>query len=202
APERALDRLLLHDHCFRTRVIRGDRLQKPIRVWLQPRQGGRGQRGAPWVGGRGHLRREPPRPAPLEQVEAGVRRDSVEPRTKRGAAFEAAPAFPRAQVRLLHPVLCVLERADHAVAVNLQLPPIALDQQAERGLVACACGGGDRVRFGFGPPPPPPGAAPRPARAARPAAPASRSARPPAPEKLLMRPAVARLQSPPRGGTG
>src|SRR4029434_3381637 len=97
--ERELDRLLLHDHCFRTRVIRGDRSKEPIRVWLQPRQVGRGQRWAPWVGGRGHLRREHPRPAPLEQVEAGVRRDSVEPCTKRRAALEATEASPLAQGR-------------------------------------------------------------------------------------------------------
>ena len=43
---------------------------------------------------------------------------------------------PGAQERLLDEVLGVLERTEHAIAVDLELAPVALDGRGETGLQA------------------------------------------------------------------
>ena len=43
---------------------------------------------------------------------------------------------PRAQERLLHRVLRLVERRQHAVAVHVQLAPVPLRACGERGLLA------------------------------------------------------------------
>jgi hypothetical protein len=83
------------------------------------------------------------RPA-LERIETGVRRDPVEPRTERRPSLEASAFPPCPQERLLHEVLGVLQGAEHAVAVQLQLTTVRLDELGERRLVAGPNGGGDR----------------------------------------------------------
>ena len=61
----------------------------------------------------------PQAPAPLrrERVEADVRGDAVEPCLQRRLGVEAAQSLPGAQHRLLHRVLGVHHRAEHAIAV-------------------------------------------------------------------------------------
>src|ERR1700677_116306 len=59
----------------------------------------------------------------LKRVEAGVGGDPVQPGAHRGPGLELAVATPGSQVRLLHQVLGVMNRAEHAVAVGQQFPP-------------------------------------------------------------------------------
>ena len=66
-----------------------------------------------------------------DRVEADVRRDAVEPRAERGRAVERVSAAPRAQERLLHGVLGVLEGAEHAIRVHTQLGPIGFGPSRE-----------------------------------------------------------------------
>ena len=71
-----------------------------------------------------------------EHVEADVRGDPVQPRAEQRAAVEGLAPAPRAQERLLHGVLGLLERAEHPVAVHVQLAPVALGERVERRFVA------------------------------------------------------------------
>jgi hypothetical protein len=48
--------------------------------------------------------------------------------------------FPGPEERLLDHVLGFLERAEHPVAVDMELPPVTLRQRHERRLVASADG--------------------------------------------------------------
>src|ERR1700677_3981672 len=59
----------------------------------------------------------------LQRVEAGVGSDPVQPGAHRGPGLELAVATPGTQVRLLHQVLGVMHRAEHAIAVRQQFPP-------------------------------------------------------------------------------
>ena len=72
-----------------------------------------------------------PRAAP-QRVEARVRRDPVQPRAEQRAAVERLAAAPRAQERLLHEVLGLVERAEHPVAVDVELAAVALGQRGRR----------------------------------------------------------------------
>jgi hypothetical protein len=105
----------------------GNLLEQLVRVGLQPGQVAEAARG------RDRLRTAA---VAFERVEAGVGRDPVEPGPKRRAPLEAFAVAPRAQVSLLEQVLGVLERAEHAVAVHLELAPVALEERSELGLVA------------------------------------------------------------------
>ena len=67
---------------------------------------------------------------PAQHVETDVRRDAVQPRAERGAAFEAVEASPGANERLLDGVLC-LHRPEHPVAVRGQLDPVLLEAHFE-----------------------------------------------------------------------
>ena len=97
------------------------------------RGGGRGRAAATAPRRRGRLR-----PAPGDQVEAGVGGDPVEPGPERRPALEGLPAPPGPEERLLHGVLGVLERPEHPVAVDVQLTAVALGQVRERALVDLA----------------------------------------------------------------
>ena len=93
--------------------------------------------------------------APRDRVQARVGRDPVEPGAQRAAALEPRQAAPRAQQRLLQRVLGVVERAEHPVAVRVQLAAMRLDERpkassspAARGVeqlvvvqLACRCDG-------------------------------------------------------------
>ena len=60
----------------------------------------------------------------------------VQPRTHRAAPLEPVDAPPGPQQRVLHGVLGVVERAEHPVAVRLQLTLQGRDEAAERLVVA------------------------------------------------------------------
>ena len=68
----------------------------------------------------------PPLPR-LQHVEANVGRDAVQPRAQRRAALEAVERTPGAHVRVLHGVLGLERRAEHAVAVAGELAPILVE---------------------------------------------------------------------------
>ena len=71
------------------------------------------------------------RARPSRADQARVRRDPVEPGAQRGPALEAVVRPPRAQVRLLHEVLGVVDRSEHPVAVREQLAPVGVGQLRE-----------------------------------------------------------------------
>ena len=96
-------------------------LEQPVGIGLQPREVAEGAE-----------RRHAP-PVALDRVEAGVRRDLVQPRAEPVVALERGAAAPRAQERLLHEVLGLLEGAEHPVAVDVQLAAVALGQRGELG---------------------------------------------------------------------
>src|SRR5204863_9831466 len=90
-------------------------------------------------------------PAALaDRGEAPVGRDLVEPRPDETALVEAADAAPRAHERLLHRVLGVVQRAEHPVAVRLQLATVRRDQLLEGAGVAGARGVEQRGERGHG----------------------------------------------------
>jgi hypothetical protein len=74
----------------------------------------------------------------LQEVQAGVRRDPVQPGPQRGVALERLPLVPRSQERLLRHVLGILVVREHPVAVHLQLAPVALGDEGEPRRVARA----------------------------------------------------------------
>src|SRR5258707_13265672 len=59
----------------------------------------------------------------------------VQPGAELRAWLVAVGAFPRAQHCLLERVVGVVERAEHPVTVELERPPLWLDQERERLLV-------------------------------------------------------------------
>ena len=120
-----------------TDVIRlGALVEQEIGVRLQPGKVGRRQRaGAELGGGARVVGHEAPRTA-LEDPEAGVGRDPVEPGAERRAPVVGRAAAPRAEERLLDRVLGVLERAEHPVGVHLELGAVPFDERRERGRVA------------------------------------------------------------------
>src|SRR2546428_13221150 len=67
--------------------------------------------------------------------EADIGGDGVQPGAELRAWLVALGAFPRAQHRLLERVVRVVERAEHPVAVEMERPPVWLDQERERLLV-------------------------------------------------------------------
>ena len=81
-------------------------------------------------------RQHAPRAA-LDQLQAGVRRDPEEPRAQRAAAFEARQGAPRVGQRVLQRVLGVLRRAEHAVAMRVELGSVRLDELPVGGLGGC-----------------------------------------------------------------
>ena len=82
----------------------------------------------------------------LDQLEAGVRGDPVQPGTHRTASLEPRQPPPGADERLLQGVLGVVHRAKHAVAVRVQLAAVRRDEPVERALVVAA-GGFEQVGF-------------------------------------------------------
>ena len=79
----------------------------------------RGSAAGPWSSGITRCGRR------CDQLETAVRRDPVEPRAQRAAALEAGQRAPCAQQRVLEGVVGVVDRAEHAVAVRVQLGPAA-----------------------------------------------------------------------------
>jgi hypothetical protein len=147
--ERDLYRLSRDHRGVGLSVVGGDPLQQLVGVRLQPPKIDRGKDYARRRR-RSDLRREHPTGGAGESVETGICRDSVEPRAKSRAPLEALPIPPRAQERLLHQILRVLQRPEQAVAMDLQLTPVPLDKGGERGLVARPRRGDDRAFLGLG----------------------------------------------------
>jgi hypothetical protein len=74
------------------------------------------------------------RPA-RERVKGRVRRDPVQPVAKSASAVESAQRAPGAEQSILERVLGVVQRAQHAVAVGVELPAERFDETTERFLV-------------------------------------------------------------------
>ena len=68
----------------------------------------------------------------LERVEAYVRRDPVEPGAERASGLESREAAPCPQQHLLQGVVGIVRRAEHPVAVGVQLAAVRLDQLRRR----------------------------------------------------------------------
>jgi hypothetical protein len=129
--KRELDRLSRDDHVVRLRAL----VEQEIGVRLQPGKVGRRLRTGAGLGcGAGVVREKAPRPV-LEDPQAGVGRDLVEPGAEGGLPPIRRTAAPGAKERVLERVLGVLERAEHAVGVHLELTAVALDELRERSLV-------------------------------------------------------------------
>ena len=77
--------------------------------------------------------------AGAQHVQADIRRDPVEPRSQRRAAFEAVEISPRADERLLDRVFGLERRPEHPVAVGGQLAAVLLEL-----LLGCAMLDGER----------------------------------------------------------
>lgn len=82
----------------------------------------------------GQVHRPGPALAAPEQVQADVGGDPVEPGAQRGAPLEAVVAAPGPHHRLLHGVLGLEGRAQHAVAVAGQLGAVRLQPVRQRAL--------------------------------------------------------------------
>ena len=78
--------------------------------------------------------------AAAQHVEADIRRDAVQPRAQRRAPLEAVVAAPGADHRLLHGVLGLEGRAEHAVGVGDELRAMLREpvSSSETGVVAIA----------------------------------------------------------------
>jgi hypothetical protein len=64
-------------------------------------------------------------------IEADVGCHAVEPRTKWRPFHEALPIAPCAEKRVLHGILGVVERAEHAITVNEKLTTMAASEMVE-----------------------------------------------------------------------
>ena len=73
--------------------------------------------------------------AASERVQARVCRDRVQPGADAGPALEGLAPAPGLHQRLLHEILCVLDRPEHPVAMDLQLTPVALGGFSKPGLI-------------------------------------------------------------------
>src|SRR5919108_653353 len=71
----------------------------------------------------------------LDGGQANVCSDGVQPGAELRAWLVPVGAFPRAQHRFLERVVCVVERAEHPVAMDMKCSPVRLDQERECLLV-------------------------------------------------------------------
>ena len=130
--ERELDGLLRHDRLVRLGIGCAHLVEELVGVGLQPVHL-RLRRNATW--------------APRQSVQAGIGGDPVQPRAERRPALEARALSPRTEERLLGEVLRLLERAEHPVAVDLELWSVALDEPGEGRLVPGLRGGDRRLHL-------------------------------------------------------
>jgi hypothetical protein len=70
--------------------------------------------------------------AAFDRIEAGVRRDAVEPGPERNIALKGGPPSPGVGQGVLDRVFRVVDRTQHPVAVDEQLAPVRVHQLAER----------------------------------------------------------------------
>ena len=117
--EAELDRLARDDDRVGLVGARGDLVEQPVGIGLQPRD----------LGERADLLR--PAALAADRVQARVGGDPVQPGAEPGAALELVAVAPGAQEGLLHEVLGLVEGAEHAVAVDVQLALVAVDVLGE-----------------------------------------------------------------------
>src|SRR5262249_5902797 len=80
--------------------------------------------------------------AALDETQAAVGGDPVEPRAQRTATLEPRKSAPGAQQRVLERVLGVVHRAEHPIAVGMQLGAVGVDQLLEGGRIGKTGSGG------------------------------------------------------------
>ena len=142
--EREFDRFAAQHDRFRVGIVLRDRLDQGVWNRLKPRNlvgrrwsavlhRLRGQNGPPFVAGDG--------------IEADVGCHAVEPRTKWRSFHEALPIAPRAEKRVLHGILGVVEGAEHAIAVDEQLTTMAASEMVESLFVTSTNCRGQRCRL-------------------------------------------------------
>jgi hypothetical protein len=124
--------------------------QHCVREWLEPRLVQVGDTPLARVGAGSSDRRpqvlwQDPPLATLEQVQACIGSDTMQPRTKRCALVEGLEAAPGLQRCLLDCVLGIVERTKHAVAEDENLARLRLDQPAKRILVTQGCSCDERT---------------------------------------------------------
>jgi hypothetical protein len=141
---------VLLDAGIRAGIVNRQGIEQRVGIRLQPGDGlgtGRGRRRN--GEGFGHLR---PPGGGADLVQAGVGGDPVEPGADRSARLEPGQAPPRREQRVLHGVVGVLERAEHPVAVHVQLAAVRSGQLREGVLIARASAVQQSViRHPFGP---------------------------------------------------
>ena len=106
-----------------------------VGVWLEPgrlhgRQAGRGAR----LGRRPEIVRQDAPAAPLELGQADVRRDPVQPRAGGVVRPQPGQAAPGPHERFLEGIVGVVHRAEHPVAMRVELGPVLLDEIPEGGI--------------------------------------------------------------------
>ena len=127
-----------------------DPLEEQIGVGLQPHHLAGGVRLGVGAYRHGDFRGLTPASG-AESHEAAVGRDPVQPRANRRPGFEPGDVLPGGEERLLDGVLSVLGRAEDAVAVQLQLTPVFLDQLGE-GIRVAGLRPGDQIGVDENPP--------------------------------------------------
>jgi hypothetical protein len=96
---------------------------------------------------RGQVHRSRAALGALQHVEGDVRRDPVQPGAQRRRGLEPVGRTPRADHRLLHGVLGLERRAEHAIAVARQLAAVRLEIELDRAGRAAGIAG-NRVGAG------------------------------------------------------
>jgi len=127
--ERELDRVARDGLKVGQSAVTHWRLQQRIGIGLHPRESSVRRRASVIVisGARGTAANE---------VDTHVRRDPVQPGADPGAGLVAPAPRPGAHERFLNEIVRVVERADHPVAVYVQLSTMALCDASERIRVA------------------------------------------------------------------
>src|SRR5207248_11768744 len=124
--ERELGRLTLVEQGFGSwRRVR-DGIEQAIRIRFQPRH---------FMRQRADLLGQQAAWAARERRQAGIRRDAIQPRSRRRLLLKGGPRPPGPEQRLLDQVLSVQNRTQHAVAVHVQLAATLPYQVFERMLV-------------------------------------------------------------------
>ena len=142
-----LDRLARLDDDRRLVVRWRRHLQQPVRVRLEPRQVDRRREvGVQDLFRRPDIGRHDSLRTTRQRVEARIRRDAVEPGPEQRASLERGTRLPCLEVRVLDEVVGVVDRAEHPVAMDVELAAVPLAQRGE-GIAIAAAGRGHGRRF-------------------------------------------------------
>ena len=144
-----LDRLARLDHDRRLVVRWSRQLEQPVRVRLEPRQVDRRREvGVQDLFRRPDVGRHDTLRAARQRVEARIRRDAVEPGPEQRTSLERGTRLPCLEVRVLDEVVGVIDRAEHPVAVDVELAAVPLAQRGEGIAIAAAGRGHGRCFLG------------------------------------------------------